>query len=148
VPTTRLLLDTNLLFSFLLAPPGKDSPVVKSIPIALQERFEWLVPFEQLLELEHARLNDQYLNSRTPDTVWDDFLVRIQQYATVLQKQSRPFPKRVRDETDDYLIAIAIWEDVDIVVSGDKDLLALRDLLERPRIMAPAEFLNEFGSPS
>ena len=54
----------------------------------------------------------------------------------------------VRDWKDRYLIEAAVYNDVDILVTGDKDLLVLRDLLERPRILTPADFVGEFGASS
>jgi predicted nucleic acid-binding protein len=51
----------------------------------------------------------------------------------------------VRDPKDRYLLEAAIQHDVDILVSGDKDLLAMARFLEVPRIMSPAEFVAEFG---
>jgi predicted nucleic acid-binding protein len=57
-------------------------------------------------------------------------------------------PSVTGDSKDDYLIAAALLSDVDILVSGDKHILAVRNLLERPRIMTPADFVAEFGAAS
>lgn len=43
-----------------------------------------------------------------------------------------------RDPNDDYLIALARTHDVDVVVSGDKDLLEWNE--QRPPVMTPADF--------
>ena len=142
-----VLLDTNLLVSFLLSPAGRHGTVVEAIEIALGEGFIWIVPAEQLLELENQR-RKRKLASRVPTVRWDDFAVLAREVGAVIPRQTRPFPRVSRDESDDYLIAIAIWEDADILVSGDKDLLVLGDFLERPRIMTPADFVSEFGSSS
>ena len=43
-----------------------------------------------------------------------------------------------RDPKDDYLIALARTHDVDVVVSGDKDLPEWNE--QRPPVMTPADF--------
>lgn len=45
-----------------------------------------------------------------------------------------------RDSNDDYLIALARTHDVDVIVSGDKDLLDWEG--QRPPVMTPARFEN------
>ena len=139
-----VVLDTNLIVSFLLSPSGRHGTVVRVIRTVLGEGFTWVVPFEQLLEFENQR-RKRKLASRLSGDRWDDLTNLARDVAQIIPKQERPFPKIARDSNDDYLIAIAIWEGVDILVSGDKDLLVLRGLLEQPRIMPPADFIAEFG---
>lgn len=45
-----------------------------------------------------------------------------------------------RDSNDDYLIALARTHDVDVIVSGDKDLLDWEG--QRPPVMTPVRFEN------
>ena len=45
-----------------------------------------------------------------------------------------------RDSNDDYPIALARTHDVDVIVSGDKDLLDWDG--QRPPVMTPARFEN------
>lgn len=45
-----------------------------------------------------------------------------------------------RDSNDDYLIALARTHNVDVIVSGDKDLLDWEG--QRPPVMTPARFEN------
>jgi predicted nucleic acid-binding protein len=52
---------------------------------------------------------------------------------------SAPVPAVVRDPKDDYLIAHSVLEQVDYLVSGDKDLLVLGSVLG-VRIVSPADF--------
>jgi len=49
-----------------------------------------------------------------------------------------------RDPNDDYLIALAREHDVDVVVSGDKDLLEWNE--QRPPVMTPADFEDRGGT--
>ena len=48
-----------------------------------------------------------------------------------------------RDADDDYLIAVARANDVDLIVSGDKDLLQWE--AQQPPVMTPSEFEERFS---
>ncbi|HYP61379.1 MAG TPA: putative toxin-antitoxin system toxin component, PIN family [Thermomicrobiales bacterium] len=141
-----ILIDTNLYVSFLLTPTSRRTPIIRTIELVRRGGLQLVVPSEQFAEFENQRRKPKLI-SRIPELRWDEFTNLLRDVATVLPKQTRPFPRVVRDEDDDYLVAIAIWEDVDVIVSGDKDLLALREYLDRPRIMSPADFVAEFGDP-
>ncbi len=64
-----------------------------------------------------------------------------------------PFPRRARycqkppTTDDDYLIALAIASDADLIVSGDGHLLGLDDE-SLPKILRPADFLERFQAES
>ena len=49
----------------------------------------------------------------------------------------------IRDSADYPVLYTAIVENVDILITGDKDILTVAG--EKPEIMTPAEFLNPFG---
>jgi putative PIN family toxin of toxin-antitoxin system len=50
---------------------------------------------------------------------------------------------KIRDAKDEKVLYSAITADVDILITGDKDFQELG--LERPEIMTPAEFLEQYG---
>lgn len=50
-----------------------------------------------------------------------------------------------RDPNDDYLIALARANDVELIISGDNDLLDWK--LQRPAVVAPAQFEQHFHAP-
>jgi predicted nucleic acid-binding protein len=52
-------------------------------------------------------------------------------------------PYEVRDKMDLPILAAALKIDSDIILTGNKDLLALG--LKRPQIMNPADFLRNFS---
>lgn len=139
-----ILVDTNLFVSFLLTPEGRRTTITRVLEFIIESGSTWIVPAEQLAEIDNQRRKPSLL-ARVPDFRWNDFIAFLGRRAMILPMQTAPFPSVVRDDKDDYLIAIAIWEEVDILISGDKDLLVLSDVLERPRILSPAAFLAEFG---
>jgi len=48
----------------------------------------------------------------------------------------------LRDSSDLPILASAVKEDVDILLTGDKDFAALG--LERPKILTPAQFVEHY----
>ena len=141
----RVLIDTNLYVSHFLNLEGRATTISRVLSISVDHRAEILLPFAQVAELEGLSTKPG-LRDRLPDVKWRRFLATLQSIAVVLDQDKQPYARVVRDSKDDYLIAAAIRENVDILVSGDKDLLALRDHLDRPRIMSPADFVAEFGT--
>jgi putative PIN family toxin of toxin-antitoxin system len=53
---------------------------------------------------------------------------------------------KLKDENDRKILAAAIEAEADVLITGDGDLLALGDLLHRPRIMDPRSFLESMLS--
>ncbi len=49
---------------------------------------------------------------------------------------------QIRDESDYPILYTAILEDVDILITGDKDFLDIE--IERPEILTPAQFLEKY----
>jgi putative PIN family toxin of toxin-antitoxin system len=145
----RVLIDTNLFVSFFLAPVGHTGPITRAVGlvIAASREFRWIMPREQMDGLEPLRFKRK-LAGRITDGMWDEFVRGVLQTALVLPRLEGPIPRVCRDPKDDYLIAAAVWADADILISGDKYLLALREHLDRPRIMSPADFVAEFGEPA
>lgn len=141
----RLLLDTNLYVSYFMNLESRATTISRVFSTVLDRQIELLLPFAQVAEL-HGISSKARLRDRIDKERWQAFVDTVMATATVLARDDQPYPRVVRDEKDDYLIAAAIRENVDILVSGDKDLLVLGDVLERPQIMSPAAFLAEFGT--
>jgi uncharacterized protein len=60
--------------------------------------------------------------------------------------EPRPLPQPVcRDPDDDEVLALAIAAKVELIVSGDKDLLSLRSFQGIP-ILAPAQAISLFAA--
>ena len=57
-----------------------------------------------------------------------------------LIKLTPPFPAQCRDPKDDYLVALLLQSKAMHLVSGDKDLLVLKD--KWPAILSATEFLD------
>ena len=73
-------------------------------------------------------------------------LAEVQQLAEVVE--TLPLPQPVsRDPDDDHALALAVAARVDWIVSGDRDLLALKTFRDIP-IITPAEAVNRIAQSS
>lgn len=135
----KVLLDTDVLISFLLAPTPAlmVTAVVRSCVLGPVVP---LVPPELVAELRRTVAEKECLRQRIPAA---EVEVLVDQLADVGE-----CPKPLvaagtfsRDASDDYLVAQALVSKVDYLVTGDPDLLVL-DPVERLRIVAPARFVT------
>lgn len=133
----RAVFDTNLLVSYLL---------VHRPPIALlideqlaRERFT-LVSAPVLLE-ELARVLRYPRLQRYYDTAQRDRFVALIAALSELVELPEEIPPISRDPTDDRVIACAVVGRADGIVSGDRDLLDLREVGGIP-ILTAAQFLE------
>jgi predicted nucleic acid-binding protein len=78
------------------------------------------------------------ITSNDVESLIDNLMV----VAIVAPRLVGPVSSVVRDPKDDYLVAQAVRVSVDVVVTGDKDLLALR-VHRGVRFTAPAAFALE-----
>jgi len=131
----RIMLDTNVLVSAFVFRGGivaklidiltdyhsivLSSYVLRELKEVIKEKFP-----EKQTELDTFLTNLPFEFSYTPDK---------------LDKEKYP---SLRDSNDLPVLASAIMEDVDILVTGDKDFFDLD--LEHPLILTPAQFVAIF----
>jgi len=126
----RLVLDTNVLFAAYIA---------RGTCAALYEQIlamETLITSEPILsELEQALL----VKARVPQAEAAAARHQVRSNAEVVQPAI--LPARVcRDADDDAILGTAVAANADLLVSGDKDLLVLRQYHGIP-VITPAEAL-------
>ncbi|MDQ3657013.1 MAG: putative toxin-antitoxin system toxin component, PIN family [Chloroflexota bacterium] len=135
----RACVDTNVLISYLLA-PGSIQPPSRIVGHAFDGMFTLVLVDTTLRELEGKVLGKQYLARRIPSGDLHAFMLSLQMIAEIVP-QPHLLPRATRDPRDDYLVTPAVLNQVDYVVSGDKDLLVLRQI-DTTRIVSPAEFVR------
>ena len=125
----RILIDTNVLFSALLFPHSK--PAIAVLQIA---RNHTIVLCKQ--NVEELR---EIINRKAPA-----YLPYMEKFLAELTYELLPVVDQtlmqMRDVKDQPILNTAIVNDVDIIVTGDKDFLSLE--LERPKCMSVAKFLE------
>lgn len=129
----RAVLDPNIVISGLLSPRGAPARTLR----AWQEgRFSLIVSPALLDELTRA-LAYPKLRKRIPDRAAAAVLDLLAHGAIVADDVPDP-PRRSADPGDDYLLALAERHRA-VLVSGDTDLLALKD---RFPVFTAGEFLD------
>lgn len=137
----RVLVDTNVLFSRLLPNSRTNSSIDRLFDAVIRERFLLVMPEEVLDELMEAREKKPYLANAISVDEMQRFVRFLRTAAEILPRQADPAPPVLRDPRDDFLLIAAAIGDADYLVTGDRDLLDIRDELSQPQILTVAEFL-------
>jgi putative PIN family toxin of toxin-antitoxin system len=134
----RALLDVNVYVSYLLYPDG-ESPPIQAVEAALVGRFTVLLPKDVVSELV-ATATKKKLAKRITRRMVDELMDELLPGAEELEAFTYEPEEVCRDPKDNYLFAHAVLEEADYLVTGDHDLLALRDV-SPVKIVTPAEFM-------
>lgn len=128
------MIDTNILFSAIAFPNGATSQA-----------------FSKCI-LEHDLVIPTYVIDELKDVFrrkFPDFVSNVDKFLNQLSFELVYTPDNIsdkvadiRDEKDYPILYSAIIEDVDILLTGDKDFKAVN--IEKPKILTPAEFLKSF----
>jgi len=115
---------------------------LSGLSVALADsRFRVFTSTEQLAELldvvERPKFR-KYFTLNEARSFFADYCLITE--SVVLQF---PLPKVCRDPKDDYLLALAKTAKVDLLISGDEDLLVLKKY-GKARILKPIAFMKEF----
>ena len=133
----RAVVDTNILVRALIKPHGTVGPVL----LRLRHGDYTLLCAQSLLEelvdvLNRPRIRHKYvLTEEDIETVVG--LVLLRGEAVVPEQRN----SACRDPKDDKFLEVAVAGKADVIVSGDKDLLALHPFAGIP-ILPPADFLR------
>lgn len=139
----RVLLEPNLLISYLLTP--KNSVIAQIVEAGILGGFDLLLPEELSDELVEKARAKQYLAERiTPDEVRElgDILSEVSE---TVPKITQSIPAVTRDPKDDYVLAYALVGQADYLVAGDRDLLVLGQV-EDTRIVTARDFVEAIKS--
>ncbi|MBI3852102.1 MAG: putative toxin-antitoxin system toxin component, PIN family [Verrucomicrobia bacterium] len=140
----RAVVDNNLFVSGLLwgDQPGRlfSALAVGRLEIFLSEAL--LAELREVLQRRKfaARLA---LKGLTPKIV----LAQVQAAARVVHAPPIPLPASLRDADDVPVLACAVSADVDVIITGDKDLLALKAFSGIP-ILTVRQALEKLGIPA
>lgn len=118
------------------------SAVDQIIVAAVEGSYTLLVPEEVLDELEDAWARKPFQWERLSREVVAEFIQLLREMAEIIPRQLDPIPAVLRDPRDDFLLIAAAMSEADYLVTGDRDLLDIRDQLARPKIVTVAVFLR------
>ncbi len=128
----RVFFDTNVLVSAFTAPHGVCFQLLKKV-----YRTSTFVTGEFVLgELERILLN----KSRIAEKDVDELLNELRKFE-IHPIPIKPSSISIRDSDDEFVLASALEAKVDILVTGDKDLLEIDDKVSI-KIINPRKLLN------
>jgi putative PIN family toxin of toxin-antitoxin system len=142
---SRVILDATLLISYLLDPRRPDRTVSRVVEGAFAGLSILVIPSELLAEVRRVLEAKPYIRDRVDPEDREAFLDLLSAEAEISDRPIARRPHALRDPNDDYLLNAAFFLEIDILVSGDKDLLAAAEAIEEFRILSPREFLDLLG---
>jgi predicted nucleic acid-binding protein len=136
----RAIFDANLYLNLLLSPDPDNSAVGQLLRFAADLVFELLLAEDVEAELRDVATRRPYLATRISQEALDRQFNEIAEFAIRLPLLEQEPPRISRDARDDYLLALAVLNVADYVVTRDRDLLDLGDV-GAVRIVDPVAFL-------
>ena len=134
----KAVLDTNILVSALITPRGTPAKVIQAWRV---EQFE-LVTSSPILEELHETLSRPKIKTRYHLSSEDirNFLTLLAHTALCVSG-ARSVSAPIHDPDDLRILAAAIESQADYLVTGDKELLRLKQF-QSVHIMTPSAFLR------
>lgn len=121
----KFAIDTNLIVS---ATFKLDSPPALVLAAWRTGHIEWVTCTEQLAELEIALRRPKVLTRVVGGEAFAKRLVDEIYRTCTLKTLTYPLPPVCRDARDDFLFALASQHGVDMIISGDKDVLEQKEI--------------------
>ncbi len=140
MPTRRIVIDTNILVSALLS---KTSPPALALAHAIvhDQPLASTDTLRELMRVVKSPKFDPFVSLERRDAL-------ILRFAPLVELVEIIQPVRVcRDSDDDRVLEVAVNGLADLIISGDKDLLAL-DPFRGIRIVTPRAYLDAATSTS
>ncbi len=131
----KLIIDTNLWVSYLI---NKQRGNLSQLLV--DERFEIITSTQLSSEIAET-LQYPHIKSWVPDNVRLSFLKAFSLAAILIEVNTDI--RFCRDPNDDFLISLAVDGEAHYLITGDKDLLTLKQI-ENTRIVTIKEFIDVF----
>ena len=130
----RIMLDTNILASLLLFPNQRMNHMMEVILSSHKLVLSSFVVGELKAVVQRK--------FPAKAAVVDDLLAKMSFDLVYTPEQINEKLFYIRDEKDYPVLYTAMIEDVDILITGDKDFAEIE--VERPEILTPAEFMDTY----
>ena len=127
----RVVIDTNICISLLI---GKQ--VERLLQIFDLPQYELVISDGLIDEIPRVTARPKFTRYFSADDV-QGFVQFLEEYSTKFQIGN--IPQRCRDPKDDFLLELAVVSDADILLSGDADLIDMKQI-GSCRIMTVTEF--------
>ena len=130
----RIMYDTNVLLSSILFPNQRFSQMLEYIS---QNHRLVLSSFviEELFAVTKRKFPEK-------QKVIDRFLTDLSYEYVYTPHQMKSGLFEIRDPNDYPVLYIAVIENIDILITGDKDSTSL--IIEKPQILTPSDFISKY----
>ena len=135
----RVLLDTNIIISALVT-PSENSPASLIIQALFWQQFTLLLPQELREEIVKTVVEKKRLRKTVTISHIETMMTLLARQAEQMPPIGAKIPAVSRDPKDDYLPAYALVAKADYLVTGDKDLLVLKQV-GQVKILSPKDFV-------
>jgi len=139
----RTLIDASVLLRDPLPSRNPARAVDLIVAAAVAGAFDLLVPADLLDEITDKLATDPYISTRASPPHVDVLTGLLRRQAISLPPYRGPLPSLTRDPKDDYLLAYALRDRADYLVTGDRDLLVLAPDFPSTRIVDPGAFVRD-----
>ena len=134
----RVVLDTNVYYSALHTPGSRLEALIEA---GVRERKYHLIASPFILHELYEKLIEEFLWEETRALVVVKKIVRAAELVN-----PKTVPAVIDDDPDDnHILAAALAGHADLLVSGDRHLLSLKEYKDIP-IVRPLDFLRTLGS--
>ena len=131
----RVMLDTNVLISALLFPSERMTKFFENLVVN-----HTMVLCSYVIDELHMVVERKFPNKAD---VVEKLLGRMSYELVYTPKTIDKVMLEIRDVKDYPVIYTAIFEEVDVLVTGDRDFEDLE--LKRPEILTPTAFMEKYG---
>jgi uncharacterized protein len=139
VSAPRAVADVNVLVSAARTPNGLCGDLLQA---AVDGRWTPVISMMLFEELEEVLARPAFKDVLGQEAI-DRFLANLLLISEWAQDPDDPPSGSTRDPDDEYLLALARSADVDVLVTGDRDLTDLTGT--RPPIETPAQFFQRIS---
>jgi putative PIN family toxin of toxin-antitoxin system len=132
----RILIDTNIALSAILSPDGRTAKVLK---LAIRDEHTICLCTCGIDELRNVVNRKFPAKTQALELFLSEFSYELLLTPAILP-QNLP---SIRDVNDLPILASAITGDVDLLLTGDKDLEVVD--VKRPAVLSPTKFMEQYG---
>jgi putative PIN family toxin of toxin-antitoxin system len=112
------------------------------VEAAIRGDYRMLVPEEVLGELISIWGRKKSVHPEISDEQMGRFIRLLRSIAEIVPPSDGPIPYVFRDRKDDFLLTACALGNANYLVTGDRDILDMREKLSRPVVLTVAEFLT------
>jgi len=116
----KVIIDTNILISFLIGGTLKDLPILLD-----QNRLSIITSDEQIEELLEVVGRKKFQKYFTKPKI-EEFLKLFEEKSQITKLKTKL--EICRDKKDNYILSMAIDSGTDYLITGDKDILTLNKI--------------------